>query len=77
MKERIEKAIRDLWNKIYFEQGRFDSQYSALGAYLKDKKLGSAAVTIRKCKKLLDAIDEALGAIGVLEGLLEEHEGED
>ena len=64
--------IDELWNKIYFELERFDKQYLRLDVDLEMKRVGKAMISIKKCRKHLEAIDTALDAIGMLEGLLEE-----
>ena len=75
MREKIEKRIRGLWDKIYFELGRFENQYEALKMHLDEKKLGSAMFSVAFALAYLRVISETLDAIGVLEGLLEdEHE---
>jgi len=65
-------VIDELWNKIYFELERFDKQYLRLDVDLEMKRVGKAMISIKKCRERLEAIDTALNAIGMLEGLLEE-----
>ena len=64
--------IDELWNKIYFELERFDKQYIRLDLDLELKRVGKAMIGIKKCREHLEAIDTALDAIGMLEGLLED-----
>jgi len=72
MKEEIKEVIDGLWDKIYLELERFDKQYIRLDVDLEMKRVGKAMISIKKCRKHLEAIDTALDAIGMLEGLLED-----
>jgi len=75
MKEEIKEVIDGLWDKIFFDLGRFEGRYLRLNTYLEMKNVGKAMMSVRKCKECLETICEALNVIGVLEGLLEEYDG--
>ena len=78
MKEKIEKKIKELWERIREEIKYTDRDWKEAKKFLRNKQGGNAVVGMAFTIMHLKNIEDNLDAIGVLEGLLEdEHEKKD
>jgi len=76
MKEKIEKKIKELWERISEEIKYADRDWEEAKKFLREKQGGNAVVGVAYTMMHLKSIEDNLDAIGMLEGLLED-EGKD